>query len=108
MFDSFERKEGNDLTDELISQTKACVHSIGEKWIYCDKTLVLKEGIPLSEKIETFIIPISEYVEKYYPLLMIKPDHFWLMLFTAVLESKTHPTDVVNAAIAELEKNYAS
>ena len=102
------KSQADALADELTSQTAECVEKIKAKWVYFNKTVKSKEGVPLWVMIELFAKPVQEFVEKYYPLLLTGPIfHFWMMIFTAILESGTHPRETVNQAIAELEKKYA-
>ena len=104
------RSEPN-TTDFLKSETIACVGQIKEKWIYFDKTLPFKSDVMLSQKIEAFASPIQAFVQTNYPSLMSSPNfsgkHFWMMIFTAILESKTHPAEQVNEAIDQLGKKFA-
>ena len=78
------------------------------KWIYFNETIHLKADVPLPQKIDLFVQPIQQFFQSKYPLLLLGlSEIFWLTVFTAILESGTHPKEEVNAAIAELKGKYA-
>jgi hypothetical protein len=105
----FRRKRKSDASQLLKREVTDCTRQISEKWVYFTKTLKFKETVSLAEQIDVFVVPIQEFVEAKYPLLMAEPINiFWTMLFTAILQSKTHSSDEVNAAITELDKKYGS
>lgn len=98
-----------DLAEQMKASLLECTELIRVKWISFNDTLKFKEGVPLSDVIEMFAAPVSQFVENNYPLLLAGGGKmFWMMLFTAILESGTHPKDEVNAAIAVLERKFAS
>lgn len=90
---------------EIIST--AC-EEVKAKWLYFHQNIHLKSDIPLSKKIDMFAMPIQEFFRNKYPLILSGPTEiFWLTIFTAILESKTHSKEDVNAAITELQEKYA-
>lgn len=98
-----------DVADQMKASLVECTEQIRVKWIGFNDTLKFKDGVPLAGVIEMFAIPVSQFVENNYPLLLAGGGKmFWMMLFTAILESGTHPKNEVNAAIAVLEKKFAS
>jgi hypothetical protein len=100
-----------EIADDLMRQTIACTDALKVKWIDFNGTLAFKDTVSLNEIIELSADPASTFVEQNYPLLMSSTrsgTHFWMTIFTAVLESQTHPKDQVNAAIEELRKTYAT
>jgi len=95
------------MTDELRRMTSAALSDVKRKWIQFDSTIHLKAEVPLSKKIDLFVQPITQFIEKKYPALMLGPSEmFWLTVFTAILESGTHAKDDVNRAIGELREKY--
>jgi hypothetical protein len=95
------------MADELRAMTASALTDVKSKWIQFDSTIKLKADVPLSVKMDTFVQPITLFIEKRYPALMHgPPELFWLTIFTAILESGTHAKDEVNAAIGELKKKY--
>jgi hypothetical protein len=99
-----ERKSG---ADELSAMATAAMTDVKAKWIQFNSTIHLKAGIPLAVKMESFAEPTAAFIGKKYPVLMSGPaEMFWLMIFTAVLETGTHAKDEVNAAIGELKRKF--
>ena len=108
MFGFGKRKRPADveLKAQIKAQTNKCVEEIKARWNYYNEVLPFRADVPLSEIIESFSFPIIEYVNKHYPLFAQNPDqgtHFWMMLLTAVMESKTHSIESVNAAALDLK-----
>ena len=112
MFGFFKKKKANTKpvisTALLEEHMNAAIDSLQNKWIYFNQELPFKEEVPLEEIMECFVAPAREYVVSAYPEFSDAPNHLiWTMVFTAVLESKTHSKEVVNIAISELEAKYA-
>ena len=105
MFGFFKKRS---TTTELENSTSAALEDVKRKWIDFDAALIFKDGVPLSEVIEIFAQPIQEFFQNKYPVILLGPaETFWLIVFTAILESETHPKKEVNAAIEELQEKYA-
>lgn len=105
----FRKKSSADLTAELTAKTHECTTKIADKWRYFNEKVPFKKEVPLAQRIEAFSLPIQQFVEDHYPVLLKSPDpgeFFWTMLFTAVLESKTHPAGDVNCAIEVLGQKH--
>lgn len=101
MFRLFKKKRNLDLLDDLL---KSAVQDLGDKWIIYTKANHFDNGIPLSENIYIFSQPLVEYFkERYMTLYQYSDSIFWHTLFTAILESKTHPKAEVNTAIKEFD-----
>ena len=78
-----------------------------EKWVFFNSQLHLVEGTPLSKKIDLFAMPLREFFQKNHPQLLAGGSEiFWMTIFTAVLEAKTHSKEDVNAAIEQLSAKY--
>lgn len=94
---------------ELVkADTRTIIRSLGPKWRMFCETLPFKEDVPLWQRIEAFAQPAIAGMMQHYPSSKhAPPGMLWMMIFTAILESKTHPADEVNAAIAQLEAKYA-
>ena len=108
MFGFFKKRKSEPPADELSAQTASALEDVKGKWIYFNETIHLKTDVPLSQKIDFFVQPIQQFFQSKYPLLLLGPSEiFWLTVFTAILESGTHPKEEVNAAIAELKEKYA-
>ena len=110
MFSWFRRNGRSDaLTEKLTDQYRECTAKIIDKWIYFNNTFKFKNSVSLADQIDSFSAPISEFVENHYSLLLKGPnpgEFFWTMLFTGVLESKTHSANDVNKAIEILRSKY--
>ena len=110
MFGWFKKKKSvEDITEVLSSQTESCVKDIKVKWIAFNNELAFKSDVGLDVIIDMFSQPIMQFVETKYPLLLSSGqsgEHFWMMLFTGILESNTHPKAEVNMAIEKLSLKY--
>jgi hypothetical protein len=99
-------KSAAPTSGELKAISAAAIEDIKAKWIQFDTVIKMKAGVPLSAKIDSFVEPITSFVDTKYPTVMQGPaEALWLILFTAILESGTHPKDEVNRAIGELRGN---
>jgi hypothetical protein len=108
MFGLFKKKQPVPSADELKRLTALARDEVKAKWIQYHQTVHLRPEASLSEKIDFFVQPMHQFFENKYPLLLTGPSEvFWLTVFTAILESGTHPKEAVNAAIAELRPKYA-
>jgi hypothetical protein len=108
MFGFFKKRDKFANAAELSSQSDAALREVKEKWIYFHNTIHLKDDVPLSLKIDAFSQPVAQFFQQKYPQLLLGGSQiFWMTIFTAVLESGTHSTDQVNAAISQLQKKYA-
>src|ERR1700722_7511843 len=107
MFDFLKRRKQPPTTEVLSAQAAAAVEDIKAKWIYFHNTLHFKDDVPLAQKMDAFIEPIHIFFEKKSPVLAAgSASVFFMATFTAILESKTHPTAEVNAAIETLRSKY--
>lgn len=107
MFGFFKKKPSVPSADELKQLTASAREDVKAKWVHFHQTVHLKAEVPLSEKIDFFVQPVQQFFQNKYPVLLQGPSEiFWLTVFTAILESGTHPKEAVNAAIAELKKKY--
>lgn len=101
-------KKKKTLTDQVKAHSDAIVASLNPKWkVFC-QTMPFKVEVPLADRIEAFASPaIAGMLQHYSWTKAAPPGMLWMMVFTAILESKTHPVADVNAAIAQLEAKYA-
>ena len=108
MFGLFKKRSPAPSAEELKRLTTLAREEVKAKWIHYHQTVHLRPEVLLSEKIDLFVQSVHQFFENKYPLLLSgPPEIFWLTVFAAILESGTHPKEVVNAAIAELRPKYA-
>lgn len=101
-------KKKKSPADQVKADMDAIVTSLGPKWKMFCQTLPFKADVPLADRIEMFATPAIAGMMQHYPSTKsAPPGMLWMMIFTAILESKTHPAAEVNAAIAQLEAKYA-
>lgn len=93
--------------EQVKFDSNAIAASLGPKWkMFCE--LPFRTDVPLANRIEAFAAPaIAAMLENYPSTKSAPPGLPWLMIFTAVLTSKTHPVAQVNAAIDMLEAKYS-
>lgn len=107
MFGFLKKQPSVPSADELKQLTASAREDVRAKWVHFHQTVHLKAEVPLSEKIDFFVQPVQQFFQNKYPVLLQGPSEiFWLTVFTAILESGTHPKEAVNAAITELNKKY--
>jgi hypothetical protein len=64
--------------------------------------------VPLADRIEAFASPAMAGMLQNYPSTKAAPPGaLWMMIFAAVLESKTHPLEESHEATAQLEAKFA-
>jgi hypothetical protein len=108
MFGFFKKRQSAPTAEELSALSASALEDVKSKWVYFNQTIHLKADVPLSQKIDFFAQPVQQFFETKYPLLLLgSSEIFWLTVFTAILESGTHPKEEVNSAIAELKSKYA-
>lgn len=102
------RKKRKSTEDQVKADMAAMVASLGTKWrMFCEQMPFATE-VPLWQRIEAFAAPAIAGMMLNYPSTKAAPPEFlWMMVLTAILESKTHPATDVNAAIAQLEAKFA-
>jgi hypothetical protein len=92
-----------DIDRKIRMQAEECTENIRRRWLYFIDTLKFKPEVTLTEVIESFAMPIQEYVEAHYPLLIASsPELFWMMIFRAIQIASTHPQADLNVATEEL------
>ena len=108
MFNLFKKRAAIPSADELQKLTASAREDVKAKWIQFNETVHLKAEVPLSQRIDLFAQPIRQFFESKYPALLLGTSEiFWLTIFTAILQSGTHPKEDVNAAIGKLKLKYA-
>lgn len=82
--------------EDKTNAMKACMKELEKLWIKEQKT-GSNTKVPLDLQIEAFAAKKSEWVLERCPFLEAKEcyDLYWSMFFTAVMLSKTHPSDDV-------------
>lgn len=94
----------------LDEQAIACIEQAISKWEYFNSIFVFKDNVPLSVIIESFSMPLREFVESEYPILLSNPkssgEMFWSIVLAAVRGSKTHTEAEVHLASIELSKKF--
>jgi hypothetical protein len=102
------------LPDETayLEKVAACINNIGQKWLYYTEVLKFKPETPLSEIIESFAIPMRQFIGNTYPSLYAAGPGlsavFWLMVFRGVQKTGFPSPDAINRAIEELDVKLRS
>lgn len=108
VIDAVGGSDRSDSSDLLEEHQNAAIDSLRNKWINFNQELPFKEDVSLAKIMECFVTPAREYVVSAYPEFSDAPNQLiWIMVFSAVLESKTHSKEIVNAAVSEIEEKYA-
>lgn len=95
------------VEDQVKSDTDAILKVLGSTWLKFHRQLPVAPNAPLAERIDVFSVVAFRGMFENYPSTKSAPiGTLWMMIFTAILESKTHPAAEVNAAIAKLEAKY--
>jgi hypothetical protein len=94
--------------EQVKADVNAIVASLEPKWKYFCEAVPFRADVPLHDRIDAFAAPaIAGILQNYPSTKHAPPQMLWLMIFTAIQESRTHPMTEVNAAVAELQKKYA-
>ena len=93
---------------KLEKQVAQATSEIKKKWIYFNNAMSFNDGVTLSKRIDLFTMPIMEFMERSYPLLIVRPDMFWMIFWTAIFESNTHPHSDLKEAQKEMHANYVA
>jgi hypothetical protein len=95
------------LNDERIRRTQdECIAICRDVW----RTATLpprSDPAALAEDIDRFAVGAFRYLHTNHPATKhAQPFDLWLIVFTSILEAKTHPTPLVNEAIELLRSKY--
>lgn len=102
------RKHSVPASADLSAIVAAATSDLSATWKEFIAAVHLKLEVSLATRIDIFCGPASKFLANKYPALSNTPPHvFWMMIFTVVLESKTHSGEDVNRAISELRAKYA-
>lgn len=100
------KKTAADIEAEVKAITGLCVEAFRRTWRDLEHQSVTPEAV--AAEIEEFSQSAFRFMFTKFPLTKEAPPYYlWLTVFTAVLESKTYPTERVNAAIELLSAKYA-
>jgi hypothetical protein len=96
-----------DVEAQIKAIYDVCVAALTKVWLDIDpRTTTIEE---LAVEINKFGTMATEVMFTKFPIMKQAPAKLiWLIVCTAVLESKTHPVDDVNKAIDLLRAQYAS
>ena len=84
--------------------TSAIVDDIKARWIWYIENIHVRDDVPLYLRIDSFATMIFASFNQIEGLESL----FWLSVFTAILESKTHTADEVNEAARMLRPKYVT
>ena len=102
------RQQQEDLERRLKAITDQSIEVCKRTW--ADLHPTPNASMPseqLAREIEEFAQSAFRFMFAQFPIMKEAPPfHLWLVVFTAVLETKTLPTDNVNAAIDLLRAKY--
>jgi hypothetical protein len=100
------KPQAPDIDAEVKAISDLCVAAFKRTWTDLNSKADTPEA--LAAEIEDFSQSAFQFMFTKFPLTKQAPPYFlWLTVFTAVLESKTHPTAQVNHAIDLLRAKYA-
>ena len=94
--------------EQVKVDAQLIIDALARKWkLYCEK-LPYTADDPLALRINDFATVAIPAMHVHVPSTKAAPPGaLWMMIFTAIQESKTHPQKELNKAIAELEAKYA-
>ena len=95
------------LNDERIRRTQdECIAICRDVWRTANPPQ-RTDPAALAEDIDRFAVGAFRYMFTNHPSTKDAPPyHLWLIVFTSILEAKTHPTPLVNEAIELLRAKY--
>jgi hypothetical protein len=105
MFGFFKRRKKIPAGADANVIAAAACEDVKARWIDYHRTRRLRRRMSLDERIESFSQSMQEFLNDKYPTLSAQPAKFFLLIVcTAILESGTHTTEEIDAAISDLEK----
>ena len=108
MFWKKRKRREEKISDQLQAESAKIVEILKRKWVEFQTMVPFPADVPLTHRIEAFIVPAREGILKHYPIMrMAPPGLIWEMVFAAVIESKTHLPDDVSKARASLAAKYS-
>ena len=108
MFGWFRKKsDPPDVEAQIKAVYDVCVGAFTKTWLDLNpRTTTIEE---LAVEINKFGVMATQIMFTKFPIMKQAPGKvIWLIIFTAVLEAKTHPVDDVNKAIDLLRARYAN
>ncbi len=94
-----------DIGDQIVEIQKLCIEAFKRTWRDLPHNSVSPED--LADEIEMFSVSAFRFMFEKFPLTKEAPPYFlWLTIVTAVLESGSYSTDLVNQAIELLGGKY--
>ena len=104
MFWLFKKPRKLDPMEDLLN---LAIEDLESKWISFTESLRYKNGVSLSENIDSFAQPLVDFFkERYMTLYQFNGSIFWYTVCKAIVKSKTHPQSEVNLAIRKIGANY--
>jgi hypothetical protein len=92
---------------ELSALAAAATSAIQDRWLVFTKTIHFKAEVPLADRISSFATLIQTHLNNSYPALSDLPAKmFWMMMFSAIEQSKTHAPADLNSAVAQLRDRF--
>ena len=101
MFRLFKKPRKLDPMEDLLN---LAIEDLEYKWISFTESLRYKNGVSLSENIDSFAQPLVDFFKnRYMTLYQFSGSIFWYAVSEAILISKTHPQAEVKFAIKQLD-----
>ena len=91
--------------EQVRADADAILKVLGSTWLRFHDHLPVAANATLAER--TFCRRLPGHVENYPSTKAAPVAALWMLVFTAIIESRTYPVAEVNDAIATLEAKYA-
>ena len=92
------------ILDPMQDLQNLAIEDLQEGWTSFTKSNRYKNGVCLSENIDSFARPlVDSFKERYMTLYQFSGSVFWYSVSNAIINSKTHPKFEVDLAIRELD-----
>ena len=97
----FRKKQKPNPMQDLLN---LAIEDLMDRWIRFTKSIRYKNGVCLSENIDSFVRPLVDFFkERYMTLYQFSGSVFLYSVSNAIIKSKTHPKFEVDLAIRELD-----
>ncbi|MBX9682152.1 MAG: hypothetical protein K2X41_00020 [Hyphomicrobium sp.] len=94
--------------EQVKDDTDAILDVLGSTWVKFHDQLPVAPNATLAERIDSFSVVAFRGMFENYPSTKSAPiGALWMLIFNAVMQSKTHSVAELNAAVATLEAKYA-
>jgi hypothetical protein len=100
----YKEEKSRPSKEETIERWSQFITDVARQWLYYNKHLKFKEGVPLVSIIRSFTCPITEFTQKFYPDVVNDRNIFLGLLISGIQASGYPSKKELDEAIEALGK----